>query len=206
MTMQETQRPQIVPDEDETDSNPNDSPLRKRLRRFFHSNLFNYTLAALIVCDLCIVLTDIIFLLVYCDDIPHHIEVVIEDLPIVSIVILGCFLMELALQMYAFGPRQWLSECLHTFDLVVTLLTFVMEIVFHGNEKVESVVGLLIVFRLWRLVRVIHVTTEALELKHETEQHAHEKNDEDLAKRFEDLQAENQKLKEELQKFQITHS
>ena len=46
-----------------------------------------------------------------------------------------------------------------------------MEVIFIGNPAIESIVGLLIVFRLWRLVRVIHVTTEALDLGNEIKNH-----------------------------------
>lgn len=184
-----------------TDYGPNDSKTRKKLRHFFHSNTFHVLLTVLIVLDLSIVLTDIVLLLIYCDDIPHGIEIVIEDLVIISIIILGIFLIELSLQIFAFGVKEWFQNCLHVFDLIVTLLTFIMEIAFHNNSKVESVVSLLIVFRLWRLVRVIHITTEAVELKHETEQIEHQHKDEELLKRYNQLQQENEQLKDELNKY-----
>eukprot|EP01084_Bolivina_argentea_P103077 184659_1 len=152
-------------------TNMNSEEIRKKLRHFFHSNLFHYLLAILIVVDLAIVLLDIILILIYCDEIPHDIEEAIHELVYVSISILGVFLIELSLQMYAFGIKEWASECLHVFDFIIVSTTFILEIVMHGNERVESMVGLLIVFRLWRLVRVIHVTTEALDLQHESELH-----------------------------------
>ena len=141
----------------------------KKLRHFFHSNLFHYLLAILIVIDLAIVLLDIILLLIYCDGIPHDVEEAIHDLVYVSVTILGVFLFELSLQMYAFGIKEWASECLHVFDFIIVSTTFILEVVMHNNKTVESMIGLLIAFRLWRLVRVIHVTTEALDLQHETE-------------------------------------
>ena len=180
-----------------TDYGPNDSERRKKLRHFFRSNLFHYVLAVFIIIDLGIVLTDVILLLVYCDHIPHDVEEVFHDFIIVSITILGLFLIELSVQIYAFGPKQWLSNFLHVFDLSITLITFIMEISFYGNKKVESVAGLLIVFRLWRLVRVIHVTTEVLENEHELAEHHRE----NLDKKIRILQAENESLKDELQQL-----
>ena len=169
-------------------SNMNNEQIRKKLRHFFHSNLFHYLLAILIVLDLAIVLLDIILLLIYCDDIPHDVEEAIHDLVYVSVTILGIFLIELSLQMYAFGIKEWASECLHVFDFVIVSTTFILELVMHGNEAVESMIGLLIVFRLWRLVRVIHVTTEALDLQHETEV-------DELKEKIEHLQEELRKLR-----------
>merc|ERR1712154_301682 len=94
----------------------------------------------------------------------------LEYLVFVSIAILAIFLVELSLQIFAFGAKEWLSDYMHVFDLVITLITFLFEIIYHKKPSVQSMFGLLIVFRLWRLVRVIHVTTEALELKHENEE------------------------------------
>ena len=37
------------------------------------------------------------------------------------------------------------------------------------NTLDNLAIGLLIAFRLWRLVRVMHVTTEMLDLQHESE-------------------------------------
>jgi len=120
--------------------------------------------------DLAIVLTEIILLLIYCDDIPHDVEEVVENLIYVSLTILAGFIFELSLQMYAFGLKEWCKAPLHIFDFVIVVITFVLEIVFHNHsEQVEATVGLLVGFRLWRLVRVVHVTTEALDLKHESE-------------------------------------
>ena len=145
--------------------------IRKKLRHFFHSNTFHYLLGTLIFLDLSIVLTDIILILIYCDDMPHDVEEAVHDLIYASVGILGTFLIELMLQMYAFGVKQWCSQCLHTFDFIIVFIAFTLELVFIGNPAIESIVGLLIVFRLWRLVRVIHVTTEALDLSNELKHH-----------------------------------
>ena len=168
--------------------------IRKKLRRFFNGKLFHAILALLIGIDLIIVLLDIIFALIYCNDIPHDIEEAIEILGIFSIIILGVFLIELFAQIYAFGWNEWRKETLHIFDLSIVLITFILEIVFHGNESVESMVGLLIVFRLWRIVRVIHVTTEVLEYHDEQE-------DKEYEDKIKELSQENERLKKELKEL-----
>eukprot|EP01083_Nonionella_stella_P023336 64540_1 len=166
--------------------------IRKQLRHFFHSRLFHYILGILIAIDLAIVLLDIALILVFCDAIPHALEELIHNLVSVSICILGVFIIELSLQMYAFGAKEWLSECLHVFDFLIVVITFSLELLMHGNDKVQSMIGLLVVFRLWRLVRVIHVTTEALDLQHETELEELKEQIEDLEQELEALRKNNE--------------
>ena len=144
--------------------------LRKQLRTFFHSATFHIILATLIAIDLSIVLFDIIILLIYCeDDIPDTLKQIVDKAPYASIAILGVFLIELTIQIYAFGYKQWTKNCMHVFDFIIVLITFIAEIVLHTvHSSLQSVVGLLIAFRLWRMVRVIHVTTEIMDLKSES--------------------------------------
>eukprot|EP01083_Nonionella_stella_P313101 1122372_1 len=100
--------------------------------------------------------------------------------------------------MYAFGAKEWLSECLHVFDFLIVVITFSLELLMHGNDKVQSMIGLLVVFRLWRLVRVIHVTTEALDLQHETELEELKEQIEDLEQELEALDLQHETELEEL--------
>ena len=142
---------------------------KAKLKHFFHGKLFHMLLTILIVIDLIIVLTDIVVIMIHCDDIPHHIEEMLHVFFYISVTILSVFFIELCLQMYAFGIIKWMKDCLHVFDLCIVTSTLIAEILLHGNPKAEGIVGLLIGFRLWRLVRVVHVTTEALDLQHEME-------------------------------------
>ena len=51
-----------------------------------------------------------------------------------------------------------------------------------SNIKYKDLFGLLIIFRLWRIVRIIHITSEANELKEESHKHLIEKKIEKLKK------------------------
>eukprot|EP01083_Nonionella_stella_P082967 229219_1 len=141
---------------------------RSKLKAFFHSKLFHSLLSALVAVDLVIVILDIILVMIHCYDMPPELDELLHYLFIVSITILSIFMVELFLQMYAFGFCVWIRNCLHVCDVVIVTITWCGEIAFHGNHAAEGVMGLLVVFRLWRLVRIIHVTAEALELQHET--------------------------------------
>ena len=158
---------------------------RKELHKFFHSASFRYGLAALIALDLLVVLTDIALMLLQHDGKHAYLKRVTRCLTDVSIGILSVFLVELLSQVFAFSPRKWFRSCLHSFDFSVVLMTLLIEIVAHVifHEDVAHVAGLAIMFRLWRVIRVVHVTTEALELPHEEEIH-------DLKAKIKNLEAE----------------
>eukprot|EP01083_Nonionella_stella_P078530 214978_1 len=168
---------------------PPASEIRIKLQEFFESDWFHAALGILITIDLSIVLLEIALILLYCEDIPHNIHSTTHNLVYVSIGILGVFLLELTLQMYAFGPKPWCSHCLHVFDFIVVLVTFVAEIYFLNDERAEALVGLIIVFRLWRLVRVIHVTAEALENQSEMQVHHMKQKIKELEKRLSKYEA-----------------
>lgn len=50
-----------------------------------------------------------------------------------------------------FGPVQHAS--LHLFDATIIVVTFVLELILRGKER--ELAGLLIVLRLWRLVKLV---------------------------------------------------
>ena len=170
--------------------------IRKKLRHFFHSKLFHVLLGVLIAIDLVIVLFDIVVLLLYCGrNMPPTMEHIVHDIIYISITILGVFLVELTIQIYAFGFREWSHHWMHIFDYIIVFITFTAEISLHGNAAMESVVGLLITFRLWRLVRVIHVTTEVMDLRSETERDMLQKTNKTLRRELTQTRIQYEKVK-----------
>ena len=125
-------------------------------RHFFKSEIFHIGFAILIILDLIIILTDLFLTMIYCgNDMPHSVEHARHILVIITISILITFLIEILLQIYAFGC-QWLCHFLHALDLIVVLITLILEFIFHSNDALQSVFGLIVVFRLWRIVHVVH--------------------------------------------------
>jgi voltage-gated hydrogen channel 1 len=61
--------------------------------------------------------------------------------------------------LWAFGVRYYVPfgpvthAGLHLFDAIIILTTFVLEVVLRGKER--EVAGLLIILRLWRLVKLV---------------------------------------------------
>ena len=156
---------------------------RQMLQHFFHSAYWHRVLSGLIVMDLVVVLTDIIIILLTChqdtgghdgDHDDHSVlDRVLHVLPVISIILLSIFEIELMLNIYAFGCK-YLKRFLHLFDVIIVTITLILEIIFHyiiEDTDVEVIVSLTIILRLWRLVRVLHVTTEAIDVHNESKFH-----------------------------------
>jgi hypothetical protein len=62
------------------------------------------------------------------------------------------------IQLLCFGFK-WLKRFSHIFDATIVIASLVLELVLRSSQY-EDVVGLLIVFRLWRIVRVLHAAEE----------------------------------------------
>jgi hypothetical protein len=69
------------------------------------------------------------------------------------------FLVEIPLTLWALGA-QYLNPFgpvphagLHLFDSIIILTTFVLEVILRGKEA--ELAGLLVVLRLWRLVKLV---------------------------------------------------
>ena len=103
------------------------------------------------------------------------------------------------MEMYAWGIKRFVfaAKGFYVFDFVVVAVTFFGEIWFLGNKEAESIIGLLMLFRLWRLVRVIHVTTEGFHLLHEEQMHKLKQQIKELNGKLEIALHENKTLRNE---------
>jgi len=83
----------------------------------------------------------------------------LEMISHVSLAITTVFLIEIPLQLWAFGVGHYnpwenvMYGWLHLFDAAIIITTFVLEVALKGREK--ELAGLLILFRLWRLVKLV---------------------------------------------------
>jgi voltage-gated hydrogen channel 1 len=83
----------------------------------------------------------------------------LEVLSHISLAITTLFLIEIPLNLLALGWSHF-NPCgnvqhasLHLFDAIIIIVTFVLEMVLRGKER--ELAGLLIVLRLWRLVKLV---------------------------------------------------
>ena len=66
-----------------------------------------------------------------------------------------------AAQAFAHGVRRWARSAIHLVDLVIVCVSLVLEVVATAlhNRNLE-IASLLVVFRLWRVVRVMHAVSD----------------------------------------------
>lgn len=95
-------------------------------------------------------------------------------LKIVTISILSAFMVELTILLVCLGPRNFFSRFLYVLDFFVVSASLALEVAFYvaSDEAIASLIGLLVVARIWRFVRIGHglvVTTNELKAVKEKE-------------------------------------
>lgn len=140
--------------------------LRKYAAELLESRETHIIVISLTLLDLCIVLTELVLAGFY----PEHehrppaVERAEEALSWTSIAILSLFTIEQLLKLAVFGI-QYFFHIWHALDAVIIVASLVLESVLRGTT--QEAVSLLVVFRLWRLVRVLHSTAETMVLRQE---------------------------------------
>lgn len=89
----------------------------------------------------------------------HDTEVVLFAL---TMFILGVFFVHLAVEMVVLTPCVFFRNFVYVFDLVIVCTSIALEIVFvvFEEEALSSLLGLLILGRVWRFVRISHGLVE----------------------------------------------
>jgi len=128
---------------------------RRRLGHFSEGHLIQTLGAVLVALDLITVVSELFIEEHWkkCNDaqhIPHGVEIAEEVLTTTSLVILFVLAFEVFLLLVAFG-LSFFRHPLYILDLVVISTSILFEFEFR-----DTVGGLLVIFRLWRIVRIIH--------------------------------------------------
>jgi len=132
---------------------------RAATAHFLEHPLLHKVVIALIAVDAACVLTDLAYTFLTPDCPAPESPEWLEVLSHISLVITTFFLIEIPLTLWAlgiqhmnpFGPVQHAS--LHLFDAIIILTTFALEALLGGKE--QELAGLLIILRLWRLVKLV---------------------------------------------------
>jgi len=140
------------------DDTPEEESRREKVARGLESKRLHQTVLLFISVDAICVLADLIytFLSNPCSR-PGEDPVWLEVFSIISLVITSLFLIEIPV-----------DSSLHCFDATVIVVTFVLEAVLRGKER--ELAGLLVILRLWRLVKLVGgVAVGAGEINEETD-------------------------------------
>jgi hypothetical protein len=168
------------------DSEPTERPKgtlavwRENVSCVLESQRFHTFVIALIVIDASCVLADLGYTVLSegcapLDEGPAWLEV----LATISLAITTLFLLEIPVTLWAFGVRFYTPfsgvphAVFHLFDTVIIITTFVLEVFLKGRQR--ELAGLLIMFRLWRLVKLVGgIAVGAAEIEEETAQELEE--------------------------------
>ncbi|KAF9069914.1 hypothetical protein BDP27DRAFT_1324799 [Rhodocollybia butyracea] len=187
------QQPLLQDVEGGENSSPESITYRERLASWLESPHFHTFVIALITIDAAIVLVDLGYTLLSPSCTPEGPEGPqwLEILSHVSLGITAFFLLEIPLALFAFGLSFYNPfgnvphAILHDFDAIIIITTFVLEVFLKGKER--ELASLLVVLRLWRLVKLVGgIAVGAGELE------------EDTAKDYAELRIEFEKTKREL--------
>ncbi|KAJ3742196.1 hypothetical protein DFH05DRAFT_1527894 [Lentinula detonsa] len=188
------QQPLLQPDTEALQGSiPRSLSFRERLAGWLESPYFHKIVIALITIDAAIVLTDLGYTLLSpnCTQEGPEGPEWLEVLTHISLGITAFFLLEIPLALLAFGLEYYNPfgavphAILHDFDAVIIVTTFILEVFLKGKQR--ELAGLLIVLRLWRLVKLVGgIAVGAGELE------------EDTAKEFAELSRELENTKRDL--------
>jgi Ion transport protein len=75
-----------------------------------------------------------------------------------TITILSIFMIELTISMIALTPQIFFRQFFFLLDFVIITVSLILEVIFHvfHDDLYQSLAGVLVVFRLWRFVRIGH--------------------------------------------------
>ncbi|CAG8454993.1 9446_t:CDS:1 [Cetraspora pellucida] len=109
----------------------------------------------LVSADFFCVITTIVITFLW-PDIEKEEHYVIEVLSLIAFIINCAFMIEIALHLFVFGLSYYFKGSnwpLHLFDTFIIIATFLLELLLKGKQREAA--GLLIVFRLWRLIKML---------------------------------------------------
>ncbi len=147
---------------------------RELLREFFKSKFFHLIILILIGISTLIIFTELILTVTYCDHEPEKIHKIHHILSIITLSFVSFFMFELLVQIYAFG-WGWFSKILHIIDLITVAVTLALDIWFHADESLQSVVSVIIILRFWRIVHLVHNINDFVEIEWEEKKHKYER-------------------------------
>ncbi|CAG8501795.1 15687_t:CDS:1 [Racocetra persica] len=122
-------------------------------------------------------------------------HIVIEILSLIAFIIDCFFMIEIALHLFVFGLSYYFKGSnwlLHLFDATIIITTFFLEIFLKGKQREAA--GLLIVFRLWRLVKMLSAFAVGMGEYYDEQA-------ENLKRKVEELEKESNKVLDEVDKI-----
>jgi hypothetical protein len=141
--------------------------VRGRLRAALSSTRFHVLIVVLVVADLALTVANLGLTLSHCElRVSDSVSRALSGLTQASIAILSLMCLEFLASAFAFGSA-WLCSMWHALDVVVVAASLAADSIEvragfadGSGEAVEELVALVVLFRLWRLARVMRALVE----------------------------------------------
>ncbi|KAM5364644.1 hypothetical protein ACJZ2D_011425 [Fusarium nematophilum] len=159
---------------------------RQNCARFLSSKAGHYSVLALVSLDVLSMIADFVLRLFKCEQGkggPDW-DLALSILGSVSLVFSCLFMIELFASVWAFGCKYFKSW-FHCFDAFIVVAGFITDVVLRGI--IEEVASLIVIMRLWRLVKIIEELTVGAQ-----------EQSEELAGKIEELKNDNDALRKEV--------
>ncbi|CAF1118075.1 unnamed protein product [Adineta ricciae] len=101
----------------------------------------------------------------------HQFEMIAEILHYSSLILLGMFLLEVVVKIYAFG-RQWWNfhnKKMEWLDAIIVIVSFAVDLLLlHKTSMIAEISLLFISIRLWRFIRIVNSVAQSVRSQDET--------------------------------------
>jgi hypothetical protein len=165
------------------------SETQKWLAKKIECRSVHLMIIILIFLDLCLILTDLSLSSFYPieEEAPDAVHTVQNVFAWTSVGILSIFTLEQIAKLIVFGP-QYFFKFWHALDAFIIIASLVLEIVLRQNQDAREVASLLIIFRLWRLVRIMHGIVEEVTVENEERMKNHHRLEKKMQMRINELE------------------
>nr|XP_060644182.1 voltage-gated hydrogen channel 1-like [Anolis sagrei ordinatus] len=136
--------------------------LKESMKKLFRSHKFQILVVILVLIDASIVLGELILELKFVD--PHRHNVTHKVFHYVSLSILIIFMVEVSIKIFAFH-LEFLRHKFEVFDAFVIVISFTFDIVVEFHNHQFEALGLLVLFRIWRVARIISAVMLSMKLR-----------------------------------------
>uniref|UniRef100_T1JNY0 Voltage-gated hydrogen channel 1 n=1 Tax=Strigamia maritima TaxID=126957 RepID=T1JNY0_STRMM len=139
---------------------------RERVTAVLHSHKFQVAIIVLVIFDCLLVIGE---LLIDLESKDEHNEIA-EILHYLSMSVLSVFLVEIMVKVYAFR-LEFFHHKLEIFDAIVVIVSFGLDVSYAHIHSAVNGLGLLIIFRLWRVTRILNGIVMSVKMQSERRLH-----------------------------------
>ncbi|XP_042562184.1 voltage-gated hydrogen channel 1 isoform X2 [Clupea harengus] len=167
---------------------------RDSLCRLYSSDRFQIAVVCMVILDAVFVLCELLLDLSIIK--ADHGKIAPQVFHYLSLALLTFFMVELAGKIYAYR-LDFFKHKFEVFDGIVVVVSFVLDVVYISSEDAFDGVGLLILFRLWRVARIVNGILVSIQNRAHHKIHKLKDSNDHLVQRVNELQEKNTKMEQE---------